>query len=254
MQRASQAFTPQDRERINQAVQQAERETSAEIVPVVASASGRYDRPEDMVGLWLAMAAMVVVWFAFPAAQDEHGSWEAAWPHWKLLAMLAATVLAFVVGAAMATYLGPLRRLFTPRTQMADEVAARARGVFYSQAVHHTAGQTGVLIYVSLYERMAAVLADQMVMDKLGQTSLDELRDTLIVGLRDGDSDQRVLPDHPGRRPATRARPAPSGRRCQRTARRAGHHRLMPRQGRRPTFYPRSLRRFGSQRRTRSGA
>ena len=187
MQRASQAFHPQDRERINQAVQLAERGTSAEIVPVVASASGRYDRPEDIVGLWLALAAMVVIWFVFPAAQHEHGSWEAAWPHWKLLVMLAATVLAFVVGAALATYVGPLRRLFTSRTQMADEVVARARGVFYSQGVHRTAGQTGVLIYVSLYERMAAVLADQLVLDKIGQTTLDELRDTLIVALRAGD-------------------------------------------------------------------
>ena len=187
MQRASQAFSPQDRERINQAVQQAERGTSAEIVPVVASVSGRYDRPEDMVGLWLALAAMVVVWFVFPTAQHEHGSWEAAWPHWKLLAMLAATVLAFVVGAALATYVGPLRRLFTSRAQMVDEVVTRARGVFYSQDIHHTAGQTGVLIYVSLYERMAAVLADQVVMDKIGQATLDELRDTLIVGLRGGD-------------------------------------------------------------------
>ncbi|MHB8968895.1 MAG: TPM domain-containing protein [Pirellulaceae bacterium] len=186
MQRASQAFTPQDRERINQAVQQAESVTSAEIVPVVASASGRYDRPEDLVGLYLALAALVIVWFAFPTAQDEHGSWEAVWPHWKLLAMLAATVLAFVVGAAVATHVGPLRRLFTSRTQMADEVAARARELFYSQAIHHTAGQTGLLIYVSLYERMAAVLGDQTVMEKLGQTSLDELRDTLLDGLRGG--------------------------------------------------------------------
>lgn len=127
MQRASRAFTPQDRERINQAVQQAERETSAEIVPVVASALGRYDRPEDVVGLWLALAAMAAVWFAFPVAPDEHGAWGAAWPHWKLLALLAAAALAFVVGAATATCMGPLRRLFTSRTQMADEVAVRRR-------------------------------------------------------------------------------------------------------------------------------
>jgi putative membrane protein len=186
MQRATQAFTPQDKERINQAVQQAERGTSAEIVPVVASASGRYDRPEDLVGLWLALAALVVVWFGYPAAQHEHGSWEATWPHWKLLAMLAAAVVAFVVGTALATYAGPLRRLFTPRIQMADEVAARACGTFYSQTVHHTAGQTGVLIYVSLYERMAAVLADRVVLEKIGQTALDELRDTLLAGLRGG--------------------------------------------------------------------
>ena len=84
-------------------------------------------------------------------------------------------VVGFVLGAALASHVGWLRLLFTPRRQMRDEVAARARAVFFDSRVHHTAGDTGLLIYVSLYERMAAVLADQSIMDKLGQAALDEL-------------------------------------------------------------------------------
>jgi putative membrane protein len=51
---------------------------------------------------------------------------------------------------------------------MLDEVQARARTVFFDQRVHHTAMSSGVLLYVSLFERMATILADQSVLEKLG--------------------------------------------------------------------------------------
>jgi uncharacterized membrane protein len=55
MKRATKLFNEEQAGRINEAIAQAESRTSAEIVPVVITASGRYDRPEDMVGLWLAL-------------------------------------------------------------------------------------------------------------------------------------------------------------------------------------------------------
>ena len=45
-------FSDEQRRAVAQAVAEAEGKTSAEIVPVVATASGRYDRAEDIVGLW----------------------------------------------------------------------------------------------------------------------------------------------------------------------------------------------------------
>ena len=51
MQRASELFNDEQRATIDQAVADAESKTSAEIVPVVATASGRYDRAEDIVGM-----------------------------------------------------------------------------------------------------------------------------------------------------------------------------------------------------------
>ena len=52
-------------------------------------------------------------------------------------------------------------RLRNPRSAM----LARAREVFFDKRVYRTAGGTGLLVYVSLYERMAAVIADQKVLE-----------------------------------------------------------------------------------------
>jgi len=184
MRRASESFTDEQARRINDAVVEAESKTSAEIVPVVATASGRYDRPEDVVGLWFALAALIGAWLLLPEARGEPGSWGGFPAAAKLVCLLAAVVVGFVAGAVAATYVGWLRRLFTPRSQMADEVAAAARQAFFDGRLHYTAGATGLLVYVSLYERMATVLADRAVLDKLGQDALDELQSRLLDQLR----------------------------------------------------------------------
>jgi putative membrane protein len=66
---------------------------------------------------------------------------------------------------------------------MRDEVWGRSRQVFFDSRVHHTAGRTGLLIYVSLFERMAAVLADEAVTERLGQPALGALRDQPTAAL-----------------------------------------------------------------------
>jgi putative membrane protein len=186
MQRATTLFSEQQKQQIEQAVTRAEGGTSAEIVPVVATASGRYDRAEDIVGLWVGVLAMSAVWWMLPRVEAEVGGWggRSMVMDWGML--VGAMVVGFIVGAVAGSRVGWLRRLFTPRQQMRDEVAARARQVFFDSRVHHTAGRTGLLIYVSLNERMAVVLADQMVLERLGQAALDELCGRLTRGLASG--------------------------------------------------------------------
>ena len=188
MQRASEFLDEEQRKQIEKAVGEAEAMTSCEIVPVVATASGRYDRAEDMVGLWLAVLAAVIVWWLFPRQPTESGSWGGTLFGTGLFTMIAAVLLAFMAGAIAASRLGSLRRLFTPRNQMFDEVSARAREVFFDQRVHHTSGASGVLIYVSLFEHMAVVLGDQTVLEKLGQEALDGLCQQLTQGLHRGEA------------------------------------------------------------------
>lgn len=171
-----------DYPRINEAVAAAEAKTSAEIVPVLAAVSGRYDRPEDIVGLWFAAGSLALAWWLVP----EHaraGDWGSLPPWAYLLALIASVVVGFIVGASIAARVDWLRHLFTPTQQMRDEVTSRSRQVFFDSRVHHTAGRTGLLIYVSLFERMAAVLADDAVIEKLGQPALDDLRDQFTASL-----------------------------------------------------------------------
>ena len=100
--------------------------------------------------------------------------------------MIAAIVVAFVIGTLAGNRIGWLRRLCTPRKQMLAKVETRAREVFFDRRVHHTLGNTGMLIYVSLFEHMAVVLGDQEVLDKLGQPVLDKLCEQLTSDLRQG--------------------------------------------------------------------
>ncbi len=190
MKQASRQFTEDDLKRINDAVADAESRTSAEIVPVVATASGRYDRAEDIVGLWLGLLAMLVAWILLPKGGHETGNFSDAGsihPLVKPIVLVAAMLAGFVSGAIVASRTGWLRRLFTPRREMSDETLKRARQIFFDSRVHHTSGATGLLVYVSLYERMAAVLADGAILDKLGQPALDELCGQLLRDLSGGD-------------------------------------------------------------------
>ena len=94
--------------------------------------------------------------------------------------------MGFIVGAVAGSRIGWLRRLFTPAREMHAEVWARARQVFYDRRVSRTAGRSGLLIYVSLYERMAAIVADEVAFEKLGSQALDDLCHQLTGQLRHG--------------------------------------------------------------------
>jgi len=72
---ASKPFSDQQRRQIEEAVAAAEAKASCEIIPVVATVSGRYDRPEDLIGLWLAFLAAVSLWLALPGAAEQ-GTWD----------------------------------------------------------------------------------------------------------------------------------------------------------------------------------
>jgi len=175
-----------DHAAINHAVQQAESQTSAEIIPVIAASSGRYDRSEDIAGLWLALLGLVVVWVGFANTAAAPDSWAQPSPYWELVAYLLTVVVGFLLGALLAGRSDVIRRLLTPAAQLRDEVQSRARAVFFDQRVHHTAGSTGVLVYVSVLEHRAVVLTDQRVLERVGQSQIDAWCDEFTHRLKGG--------------------------------------------------------------------
>lgn len=160
MKRATEFLTKEELASVEAAVVAAEQKTSVEIVPAIASVSGRYDRAEDLAGLWLGTVLMIVLWAVWPVHHAEPGDWGAAFPL-NYVGWIAALVGGFVVGVLICARIPVLRRLMTPRKELAAEVQRRAREVFFDQRIHHTSGATGVLIYVSLFERTVCILADE---------------------------------------------------------------------------------------------
>lgn len=186
MMSAASCFSEADRKRINECVGAAESKTSAEIVPVVATSSGRYDRAEDLVGLWLGILLMVLtaVFWPTPAVSMESGSWDNDPSLRQAGKLIVAMLVGYMVGVAAGSRIGSVRRMFAPAKQMREEVQQSARAIFFDKRIHHTESGSGLLIYVSLFEHIAVVLADQQVLNAVGQTALDELCGTLTDGLK----------------------------------------------------------------------
>ena len=66
---------------------------------------------------------------------------------------------------------------------MLEEVERRAVEMFQRQRIRDTAESTGVLIYVSLYERLIKVIGDDAVNEKLDQSALEEICGLVVDGL-----------------------------------------------------------------------
>jgi putative membrane protein len=183
MKTASTLFNEQQRQFIAAAVTEAEQGTAGEIVPVVATVSGRYDRAEDLFGLLLGLVALVVIWVLF------QGTTETAWaaghtPTLGLAAVIAIIVAGFLVGATLATRFPVLRLPFIPPREMRHEVERRALEAFQRYRIRTTRGGTGVLIYVSLYEHMVRVVGDDAVTEKISLEDWEGICRLVVDGMK----------------------------------------------------------------------
>ena len=187
MRKASQFFSEDDRRVIEQAVAAAEGRTAAEIIPVVVTASGHYDRAEDLFGVVLALVALAAAWLGFQDITAPAGWAGAHEPALGLVSILLIVFFGFVAGAVLATRVTVLRLPFIARREMQAEVERSAVAAFQQFRVRATAGATGILIYLSLYERMVRVLGDDVIAARLGQSDWEEVRDLVIQGIREGE-------------------------------------------------------------------
>ncbi len=184
---ASQLFSPDDRQAIQNAIQTAERHTTGEILPVVASCSGRYDRAESAVGVLVAGFFLVAGWSLLPEADVAAGSWSAgAWVARGPAQIVALMVLGTLVGNLLASWIPTLRLPFTSSREMEEEVRRAAAESFLRFRVRGTSGATGILLYVSLFEHRVVVQVDTAIAAKLGDSDWESVRDLLIDGLRTG--------------------------------------------------------------------
>lgn len=182
--RATEALSDEDRKRVEQAIGEAERHSSAEIVCAVATESGRYDRAEGIAGIALAVAALGLAHGVHSWLTSSPGDFAVTPLHlgWQALAVVAG----YVAGNVAASYVHPLRRLLVSEREMEQEVRRAASHVFALTSMACTSGRTGLLIYVSLFEHRIVVLADRAVEEALGQAEIEHLRDVAVEDLKAG--------------------------------------------------------------------
>lgn len=191
---AKKLFTPEEQEEIRRAITQAELNTSGEVVPVIASASGRYDRAEDLFGLLLAILAVSLVWTLFQGVNPNPIGWSSGSAvSLGLPTLLGVFVGFFFLGAILATWLPALKLPFVSKSEMATEVERRAAESFFRFGIGKTRNATGILIYISLFEHQVVIKGDSAISEKLEQDDWNRVRDAVISGLKNGQATSGLI-------------------------------------------------------------
>ena len=98
--------------------------------------------------------------------------------------MLLLVLVGFLAGAVLATVVPAVRLPFISKAEIEAEVDRAARAAFHELRVRRTAEGTGILIYLSLFERTVRVLGDDAITGKLDQEQWTEVCDLVIQGIR----------------------------------------------------------------------
>jgi putative membrane protein len=167
-------FTSEEKTRIEQAVTEAEKRTAGEIVPILVSASGTYAEVE-LVGLCVGLVLGTLAAFIF------HDPW--AYIHSQLLWPLGGAALGFLLCSIPA-----VKGRLIARHRLAEAVQSRSLATFTAHGLHYTKAHTGILIFVSLLEHRAIVLADRGINEKVAPGTWDEVVQILTGGLKSGNA------------------------------------------------------------------
>lgn len=191
-----------EHDKVTSAVEAAEAHTSGEIVTVLTDRSDGYS---DIALAWSAAAAFtaMAVWSLFPdfyfgLIDRLLGGWNHSWTPALVLTTITAVAILKFLGMWLLQLWRPLKFALVPGPVKTARVRERAIDLFKVGADRRTQGRTGVLLYVSLHEHRAEIVADQSISEKVapevwGEAMFDMLEhisrgrvgDGLVAGIRD---------------------------------------------------------------------
>lgn len=181
--------TPEDRRRVSDAVRAAEGNTSGEIVTIVADRSDGY---EDIALVYAGLSALFVpvLFAAWPALPlSIVATFTSGWGEAEIRDLMLLTFAAMALVSAVkfgALQYEPLRLFWTPRAVRRRRVRQRAIELFKVGAEARTTGRTGILIYLSLGEHMAEIVADEAIHSKVPETAWGDAMIALVAEVREG--------------------------------------------------------------------
>ncbi len=153
---------------VAKAIADAEKETDAELVTVLAK---RADNYLYIPTLWAAVLALLVpIFLTFT-------------PLWLEDELLLAQWISFIIATVIFRIPVVMMRL-VPKSIKHWRASNLARRQFLDNNLHHTAGETGVLIFVSEAEHYVEIIADRGISAKVDNDQWQQIVDDFIVQIK----------------------------------------------------------------------
>jgi putative membrane protein len=183
-------FSEADHASVTEAVARAERSSDGEIVTIVAPRSDAYHD----VGLHYAVLAMLLVPTAvalLPQSWIDWGlglvfGWNASLSFRLLMLLLVIAMTVVFLAVRLAFAWMPLRMALTPGSTKTRRVRRRAVELFRAGTEKRTKGRTGILLYLSLLEHRAEIVADEAIHSRVDADVWGEAMAALVEGVKGG--------------------------------------------------------------------
>jgi putative membrane protein len=163
-------FTKEQHEAVSAAIREAEQNTSGQIVCVLARSSSAY---AHIPILWASALALIVPWPLIDFTP------------WSVQRIFLVQLVVFLVAALVFSWM-PLRLLLVPRAAQRARAHRAALEQFVVRRVAHTKNRTGILIFVSLAEHYARIVADEGIAQKVPNSEWQAAIDALVSHMRSG--------------------------------------------------------------------
>lgn len=182
-------LTDADRIRISDAVAAAEMHSAGEIVTILAERSDDY---ADIALAWSALVAGLAL-MALTIAPDFYlGLYDTltgGWVHERtpraIFAVAAFVAMAKFAGMWLFQLWTPLRLLLVPGRVKSARTRARAVACFRVGAERRTHGRTGILIYLSMREHRAEIVADAAIAARVSPEVWGEAMAAMLAHIRE---------------------------------------------------------------------
>ncbi len=173
---AKKFLTANERDRVTEAVRQAEKLTAGEIVVKIISASYHYPMA-NAIGAALFAIPLALV----STVLTGEWLWIGSQNMWLLLGFLT---IFFIVFHEITKRTLWLKRYFISEREVNEEVEEAAVTTFFNEGLYRTSDETGVLILISVFEHKVWVLADKGINARVEDGQWDDIVRKLINGIK----------------------------------------------------------------------
>lgn len=170
-------FSVDDLAAIGEATTAAEMRTGGEIVPYIVERVVEKDEARWRGATLGSLAAALVAGMVHAFG----GFWGGAGVWWITLPAVAGAGLGYMIAGFDA-----VGRRLIPDDNLERAVTMRAEAAFVEEEVFDTRDRTGILIFLSLFEHRAVILADAGINRAVPEDTWKVLVDRLVAGIRAG--------------------------------------------------------------------
>ncbi len=167
----------EEQQAVTDAVHKTELRTSGEIVPMIVAQSDSYPLAEIRAGFLFSMPVALLL-----TAPVAGMFWLESTNMWVFLSLL----LPLFWGATLVIRFFPgIKRYLLSGEDMEAEVQETALAAFFTERLYKTRDANGILIFISLLERRAWVIADSGISDRIPHERWQDAVSVITCGIHD---------------------------------------------------------------------